>query len=102
MSVDNKNVPRIDDTVAHTAVTVTGTSGAALAANDARRGCLLVNDSDTTMYVKLGATAVANEGIRINANGGALELNERVGPHFRGAINAIVATGSKTLLVTEW
>lgn len=86
----------------HTAVTVTTNSGAALAANERRRYALLVNDSDTKMYIKLGATAVAAEGIPLAANGGSFELSMQQGNLWRGSINVIHGgTGNKVLLVTE-
>jgi len=86
----------------HSAATVTSTTGQALAANANRKYALLVNDSDTAIYIKLGAAAVANEGIRLNANGGSYEMSDLHGNLYTGAINAIHgSTGNKTLLVTE-
>lgn len=87
----------------HTVVSVAVTSTAALAANTNRVGALLVNDSDTTIYLKLGAAAVVNQGIRLNANGGSLEMNAALGNLYSGAVNAIHGgVGSKVLLVTEY
>ena len=85
----------------HTAPTIGATSTAALAANANRLYALLVNDSDTPIYIKLGATAVANQGIRLNANGGSYELSEKEGNLYTGAINAICASGGKKILVLE-
>jgi len=94
--------PGVYTTPTHTAVSVGVASGAALAANANRLYALLVNDSDTTIYIKLGATAVANEGIRLNANGGSYEMSRKSGSLYTGAINAIHGgSGSKVLLVTE-
>lgn len=45
-----------------------------LAANADRRYACIVNDSDTTIYLAVGANAVAGSGIRINANGGVAEF----------------------------
>lgn len=90
--------------VTHTAVTVTTTTGQALAADviGHRVYVLLVNDSDTTIYIGLGAAAVANQGIRINAEGGAYEMSKALGNLYTGAINAIHGgSGNKTLLVSE-
>lgn len=86
-------------TVTHTAVTVGAVTTVAKAANADRKWLLLVNDSDETVYVKLGAAAVLNQGIRISASGGALELTG--GSLYLGAVNGICASGGKTLLVTE-
>ena len=36
---------------------------------------LIVNDSDTVIYLTLGGTAVLHQGIRLNANGGSYEIN---------------------------
>lgn len=89
-------------TMTHTHPNVTTTSSTALAANANRKTALLVNDSDTVIYLKLGATAVANQGIRLNASGGSYEMSAALGNLYLGAINAIHgSTGTKVLLVTE-
>jgi len=93
------NMPTITPT--HTAVTVGNTTTAVIAANAARKYLLLVNDSDEAIYVNLGGAAVANTGVRINANGGSLELSVQHANLYAGAVNAICASGSKKLLVTE-
>jgi len=36
---------------------------------------VIVNDSDVVIYLGVGAAAVLNQGIRLNANGGAYEIN---------------------------
>jgi len=89
-------------TPTHTAVNVTTSTGEVLASNANRLYALLVNDSDTVIYIKLGAAAVANQGIRINANGGNYEMSAMLGNLYTGAINGIHAgTGNKVLLMTE-
>ena len=88
-------------TASHSAVTVGTDSTAALAANVSREYALFVNDSDEAIYLKLGAAAVVNQGIRINATGGSYEMSGAYGNLYRGAINSICSSGSKTLLVTE-
>lgn len=85
----------------HAAVTVGITSGVALAANPARKYALLVNDSDAVIYLKIGAAAVASEGIRINPNGGSYEMSPAYGNLDTRVINAISSGAGKTLLVTE-
>lgn len=87
--------------MAHTTASMTGTSAAVLAANGAREYALVVNDGSATCYLNLGSTAVANTGIRINANGGFYEISRRWGNLYTGAINGIAANGSATLIVTE-
>ena len=89
-------------TPTHTAVNVTTGTGAVLASNANRLYALLVNDSDTTIYIKLGVAAVANQGIRLNANGGNYEMSAMLGNLYTGAINGIHGgTGNKALLMTE-
>ena len=99
--INNKISSGVYTTPTHTAVIVTTASGIALAANANRLYALLINDSDETIYLKLGATAVVNEGIRLNANGGNYEMSKKLGNLYTGVINAICATGGKTLLVLE-
>ena len=89
-------------TMAHTAPAIAATSTKALEVNPSRVYALLVNDSDTVMYVNIGATAVINTGIRLNANGGSLELSRLAGNLSTAVIYAIHGgVGNKTLLVTE-
>jgi len=78
-------------------VTVGATTTVALAAVSGRKYAILVNDSNETIYLALGTAALQGKGIRLNANGGAYEI---VGEKpYRGAINAICASGSKNLCV---
>jgi phage gp45-like len=93
------NMPGITPT--HTAVTVGNTSTAVAVANPHRKYLLLVNDSDEVIYIKLGAAAVLNQGIRINASGGSYEMTVQAGNLYVGAINGICASGSKIMLVTD-
>jgi hypothetical protein len=86
-------------TVTHTPITVANATTAVAAANADRKWLLVVNDSDETIYVKIGAAAVMNQGIRINAAGGSLELTG--GSLNTGAVNGICSSGGKKLLVTE-
>jgi len=88
-------------TPTHTAVTAGATTTAALAVNANRKYALLVNDSDEVIYIKLGAAAVLNEGIRLNANGGSYEMSNSIGNLTTGAINCISTSGGKILLATE-
>ena len=88
-------------TPTHTAPSIGTTSTIALASNAGRLYALLINDSDETIYLKLGATAVANEGIRLNANGGNYEMSKKLGNLYTGVINAICASGGKKLLILE-
>jgi len=80
-----------------TNATVGVTSTLALAANEARKYCILINDSDEEIYLSLGSTAVLNKGIRLNRKGGLIEIGGD--KPFRGAIYAISTTGSKNLSI---
>jgi hypothetical protein len=89
-------------TLVHTAVNVNG-STAVLAANANRRYLLIVNDSDTVVYLWLRASAAAaNRGIRLNASGGSFEMTPQSGM-YTGAILANHGGGAvnKLLLITE-
>lgn len=89
-------------TPAHTAVLTTGgKSEVVLAARAGRQYALIVNDSDTTLYLALGAAAAANSGIRLNANGGSYEMSALTGNLYRGAVNVYCASAGKAVLVTE-
>lgn len=87
-------------TLTHSAPGMTTSSGVALAANGKRLYALIINDSDTVVYLNLGGTAAVNTGIRLNAAGGSYEIN--LANLFVGAINGIHGgTGTKVLLVSE-
>uniref|UniRef100_A0A6M3IKX4 Uncharacterized protein n=1 Tax=viral metagenome TaxID=1070528 RepID=A0A6M3IKX4_9ZZZZ len=57
------------------AVNVTTASTEVLAANAGRAYALLINDSDTVVYLAIGEAAVANSGIRLAATGGSFEMS---------------------------
>jgi len=88
-------------TLTHAAVTVGAATTAALAANANRKYALLINDSDTAIYIKFHAAAVANQGIRLNASGGSYEMSAQQGNLDTRAINAISTGAGKVLLVAE-
>ena len=78
------------------AVTATqNASKAVLAANAARTRVILTNNSDTVMYVAIGATAVASQGITLAATNGVIILTPSGGCKL--AINVICASASKAL-----
>ncbi len=89
-------------TLTHTAPTVGTSTGVVLAANDDRSYVKIINDSDTIIYLKVGAAAVVNEGIRVEANGGVFDMSADLGNLDTRAINGIngVAAG-KVMLVSE-
>lgn len=79
-------------------VSIGTSSTQVLAANSNRKLLILVNDSDENIYVSLGGTATLNNGIRLNANGGSFVLDN---PIYKGVVNAISSSGSKTLAGVE-
>lgn len=87
--------------VTHTEASVGVASGVAIAANKDRTYLLLVNDSDSVIYIGIGATAVLNKGIRLNPGGGSYEFSPRFGNLSKAAINAISSGASKNLMITE-
>ncbi len=70
-----------------------------LAINRNRIGALFCNDSDTVIYLALDNVAAINSGIRLNANGGAYEINFT--NLYRGPVSAITTAANKVLTVVE-
>jgi len=69
-------------------------------ANKRRTACWIVNDSDEVIYLGLGWPAALHTGLRLNAAGGALEINKS--NLFKGEVYAIHGgTGNKVLTITE-
>ena len=94
--------PLLANSFEHTAVTVSGKSVEVLAASPSRVSALFVNDSETIIYLKFGATAVVNEGIRLNGFGGSYELTIQSGTMIPNEVNAIsVEDGRNNLLILE-
>lgn len=94
-----------DTTIAYadTVVAAADASTQVLAANPDRVYALIINDSDTTIYLRVGAAAELNKGIRLNAEGGSYEMASSLGNLSKAAIFAIHAeTGvPKILLVVS-
>lgn len=86
----------------HTTATCANTSTTALAANEGRISALLINNSTQVIWIKVGEAAVANEGIRLNANGGSYYITDAEGNLDREVVNCIVASGTGVMLATEW
>lgn len=88
------------DQLSHSVITVDTSSGIALAANTARKYAYFQNDSDTVIYLSVGAPAKLNHGIRLGANGDAYAFIE--GQNLTSDfIYAICSATPKLLLVTE-
>ena len=80
-------------------VSVGSTSTTILSADSDRKFAVIVNDSDETVYLSLTATALMNQGIRINANGGWYEINST--NLYTGIITGICSSGSKVVTYSE-
>ena len=83
----------------NTYITVGATSTSVLNINSIRRYALFINDSDEVIYLSLSDTAIMNQGIRLNANGGSYEIIKD--NLYNGAISAICESGNKNLVVVE-
>ena len=88
-------------TLAHTTAAMGTSTAAVLAASSDRKYALIINDSDTVVYLKLGAAAVANEGIRLTASGGSFEMSPQIGNLDQRAINGIIGSGSGKVVVVS-
>ncbi len=79
-------------------VAVGTTSTLVLGQNSDAAERTIINDSDTTIYLRLAATGAAvGQGMRLNANGGSYSTEAYLGP-----VSAIHGgTGTKNLVVTE-
>ena len=75
-----------------------GTSSVEVAADNPDRAEIVVQNDHATqvVYLSLGGTAVANNGIRLNAAGGSWTSNS-----YTGAVSAIATGAATTVLVTE-
>lgn len=82
------------------AVNVGVTSTLILASKAARIYALIVNDSDTVIYLALGAAAILHRGIRLNANGGAYEINW-TNLHTDAIYGIHGSTGNKVVTTVE-
>jgi hypothetical protein len=78
--------------------TTVGTSSVTLiAANAVRKEAHIVNDhASNIVYLKYGATAVANQGIRLNPNGGTHKVTG-----YAGVVAAIASGASTSVSWTE-
>tara|TARA_R110000751_G_scaffold2435_3_gene12751 strand:+ start:9725 stop:10117 length:393 start_codon:yes stop_codon:yes gene_type:complete len=83
------------DTAVNFAVTVGSTSSIIRGTDADRKLLVLVNDSDSVLFLSLGSAAVMNTGIRLNANGGSIVLEN---PIFTGPVYGICALGGKRIV----
>lgn len=82
-----------------TGVSVTTASTKLLDASSGRLYAAIVNDGSVPVYISLdGNAAVAGQGIRLNATGGAYEINSL--NQVVAQVNAITSSGSANVTVT--
>ena len=65
--------------------------------NIGRREITIVNDGANTVYLALGRTAVAGNGVRLNANGGSYTTSQ-----WDGEIRGIAVTAATNVTVAEF
>lgn len=87
------------DTITNSSGTMGVASANILGANPRRKYAIIVNDSDTTIYISLGATAASNSGIRLNASGGSYEITT-LNP-YTGVISGIAGVAGKVVTFVE-
>lgn len=82
-------------TATNTKATV-GAASSVISTAKRRVSLMLVNDSDSAIYVAKGGTAALNEGIRLNAYGGSTVIED-----WDGAVAAISSGASKNIAICE-
>lgn len=87
---------------APTFATVGVATGVVLAANASRRMAIIVNDAADDVYLGIGAAAVVGSGIRLNANGGSVQIGGWGGLILSTqVINGISNTAGQNVTVHE-
>lgn len=79
-------------------ISVGTSSTSVLSAAAGRKWASIVNDSDNVVYLSLGGTAVLNEGIRLNSNGGSFVISAT--NLYTGAVNAIATVAGSNVTIT--
>lgn len=72
-------------------VTIGSSSTEIKTANASRKLLALVNNSEISIFISLGTTAVMNSGIRLNANGGNIVL---ASPVYMGSVYGIAESAA--------
>ena len=88
-------------TPTHTAPVIGAGSTAALGSNAARVSALFQNISDEAIYLNIGAAAADSTGIKLQPEA-SFSMSAKEGTLSTLAVNAISASGTKILLVTEF
>ena len=95
------SAPSLSVSTGSGSVTIATASTTIIGENLSRATATFVNDSNEIIYLRLGSGSAnaIGEGIRLNANGGAFEINST--NLFSGSVSAICLSGSKNLCYTE-
>ncbi len=89
--------------MAHTTQNATTATTVILVDDQYRAYCLLQNISDEDVFMSLGQDAVLNEGVLLEANGGAYEISKLNGNLDTSSINVIHnGTGNKQIMITRY
>ena len=80
-----------------TSVSVSNSSTQILASAATRKAAIIVNDSDSVIYLGIGAAAVLNAGIRLNPNGGSFVFDMTM--NATQAVNGIASVAGKNVTV---
>jgi|TARA_R110000824_G_scaffold175652_4_gene354358 hypothetical protein len=88
-------------TITHSTTATGSASGVAIAANVNRRYLRIQNDDATDpAYIMIGATAVANQGIKLVA-GGVFVMSKEEGNLSTVVVNCIQGNSAEVLLIAE-
>ena len=94
-------MPRAEN-VTHTAPSATNSTSEMLAVRlGGRLAALFTNDGTSTIWLKVGVDAVANEGITLAA-GASFYMSDVYDNLSQLAVNGITASATVVLTVTEW
>ena len=89
--------------MAHTTQNATTSTTVIRGEDRHRRYLLLQNISDEDVFMSIGQDAVLNEGVLLEANGGAYEISRANGNLDTQNINVIHAgTGNKQIMITRY
>lgn len=101
MIIDSGGTSAVSTTAsAPDTATVTDTTSEILPANTDRKGAVIVNDSNLTIYLSFEVDAIVGSGIRLNSAGGVFTMDAFT--FTTQAINAIAASGSNNITIQEF
>jgi len=83
-------------TISEGKVSVGVASTAVKVLNAARITLILVNDSSAEIYISKSATAIINEGVRLNKKGGSIVITD-----YTGAVSGIATSAASNITFSE-